>query len=96
MLDFGNKVNAITPIDITKLGLRFKPINVGVQKIDSSTLEIHVITLTSFLLQDSQRRVQLFEETFLLAIASMEIVLEMPFLALSNIDVKFIELEKLI
>ncbi len=43
----------------------------------------------SFSLQDSLEKVQFFEETFLLADTSMEIVLVMLFLALSNADFQF-------
>ncbi len=43
----------------------------------------------SFLLQDSLGRIRFFEETFLLADTSMEVVLGMPFLALSNADFQF-------
>ncbi len=43
----------------------------------------------SFSLQDSLRRVRFFEETFLLVNTSMEVVLGMPFLALSNTDFQF-------
>ncbi len=49
-----------------------------------------------FSLHDSQGKVWFFEETFLLANISMEMVLEIPFLSLSNADVKFMELRKLI
>ncbi len=53
------------------------------------------MALARFLIQDSLGKVRFFEETFLLADISMEVVLEMPFLSLSNVDVKFAELEKL-
>lgn len=48
------------------------------------------------MLQNSLKRVQFFEETFFLADISIKIVLEICFLSLSNTDVKFAELEKLI
>lgn len=54
------------------------------------------MTSASFLLQDSQGRVGFFKETFLLADISIEIVLGIPFLALSNINIEFTKLEKLI
>ncbi len=43
----------------------------------------------SILLQNSLERVQFFEETFLLADTSIEVVLRMFFLALSNADFQF-------
>lgn len=80
----------------TKLSMRPRLINIGAQKIDGSVLEIHNITSTSFLFQDSQKRVQFFKKIFLLTDISMEIVLKMSFLALSNTNVEFIELGKFI
>ncbi len=43
----------------------------------------------SFSLQDSLESVLFFEKTFLLANTSIEVVLKMPFLALSNADFQF-------
>ncbi len=51
--------------------------------------------LARFSLQDSLGRVWFFEKTFLLADTSMEVVLGMLFLALSNADFQF-GVEKLI
>ncbi len=48
-----------------------------------------------FLIQDSLGKVRFFEETFLLADTSIEVVLGMPFLSLSNVNVEFAELGKL-
>lgn len=48
------------------------------------------MTTTDFLLPDSPEKVWFFEETFLLAGTSMEVILGMPFLKLSNADVKFL------
>ncbi len=49
----------------------------------------------SFLLQDSLERVRFLEETFLLTNINIKMVLRIPFLSFSNIDVKFAELGKL-
>ncbi len=84
---YSSKVNIITPTYTTKLGLTTQKISVGAQKIDGSLLETYDIVSASFLLQDSLRRVRFFEETFILANTSMEVVLEMPFLSLSNADI---------
>ncbi len=43
----------------------------------------------SFSLQDSLERVRFFEKTFLLADTSMEVVLGIPILALSNANFQF-------
>ncbi len=84
-----SKINVMTPAYAAKQDLTTRKTSVGAQKIDSSPLKIHDIALARFLLQDSLRRVWFFEETFLLAYISIEVVLEMPFLALSNSDFQF-------
>ncbi len=72
-----------------KLGLTTRKTSVGAQKIDGLPLEIYSIVSASFSLQDSLGRVRFFEITFLLANTSMEVVLGMPFLTLSNADFQF-------
>lgn len=47
------------------------------------------MTLVRFLLQNSQEEVQFFEGNILLTITSIEVILGISFLALSNIDVMF-------
>lgn len=49
---------------------------------------------TKILIQDSLEKVQFFKETFLLADTSMEVVLKMSFLFLSNANIKFAKLRK--
>ncbi len=53
------------------------------------------MVLARFSLEDNLRRVRFFEETFLLADASIEVNLGILFLSLSNVDIKFAELKKL-
>ncbi len=77
------------PAYATKLGLTAQKTSVGAQKINGSLLETYGMVSASFSLQDSLRKVWFFEETFLLANTSMEVVLEMLFLALSNADSQF-------
>ncbi len=79
----------MTPAYATKLGLTVQQISVGAQKINDLPLETYGIVLASFSLQDSLGRVQFFEKTVLLADTSMEVVLGIPFLALSNADFQF-------
>ena len=86
----------MTPVYAAKLGLRPRPININAQKINDSALMSPNMTSASFLFQDSQGKVWFFEKTFLLANTSIEVVLGMLFLALSNADVEFIKLAKLI
>ncbi len=95
LINFGSEVNVMTPAFVAKLGLRPRPINVRAQKIDGSPLETHGMVSARLSFQDSLRRVWFFEETFLLADTSMEVVLGMPFLSFSNVDVEFAKLGKL-
>lgn len=85
----------MTPIFAAKLGLRPRSINVGVQKIDSSPLETYGMTLVIFSVWVSLGKIQFFEETFLLANPSIEVVLGMSFLSLNNTNIQFTKLEKL-
>ncbi len=72
------------PAYIVKLGLTTWKTNVRAQKIDSSPLETHGMTLARFSLQDSLEKVRFFEETFSLTDTSIKVVLGMLFLTLSN------------
>ena len=83
----------MTPGYASKLGLKVRPTNVGAQKIDGSTLETFGMVLASFQVEDKLGRTRYFQETFLLADISVEVVLGMPFLTLSNADIQFAEKE---
>ena len=74
---------------ISKLGLKVYSTDVKAQKIDGSTLKTFKMVLASFQVEDTLGRARFFQETFLLADLSIEVVLEMPFLTLSNVDIKF-------
>ena len=87
LLDSGSEVNAMTAAYVSKLGLQVRRTNVGAQKIDGSTLETFEIVLASFQVEDKLRRARFFQKTFLLADINMEVVLEMPFLTFSNVDI---------
>ena len=95
LIDSGSEVNAITPAYATKLGLTPQTTSVGAQKIDGLSLQTYGMVSVRFSLQNSRERVRFFEETFLLANTSIEVILGMPFLSLSNADVEFAGLEKL-
>ena len=93
MIDSGSKVNTMTPTYIAKLGLKVRKTDIGAQKIDGSTLETFGMVLAGFQVEDKLRKVRFFQETFLLANISAEVVLGMPFLTLSNANVQFVEKE---
>ena len=77
----------MTPAYAAKLGLQVRKADIGAQKIDGSTLETFGMVLADFQVEDKLGRVRFFQETFLLANISAEVVLGMPFLTLSNADV---------
>ena len=83
----------MTPAYASKLGLRVRHTDVGAQKIDGSTLQTFGMVLANFRMEDKLGRTRFFQETFLLADISAEVVLGMPFLTLSNADVQFVEKE---
>ena len=60
LIDLGNEVNIITLAYASKLGLKIYYTNVGAQKIDSSTLKIFGIVLTSFQIEDKINRTRFF------------------------------------
>ena len=77
----------------SKLGLQVRHTDVGAQKIDGSTLQTFGMILANFQVEDKLGRTRFFQETFLLADISVELVLGMLFLTLSNAEVQFVEKE---
>lgn len=93
LINSSSEVNTMTPAYASKLGFRAHQTDVGAQKIDGSTLETFGMVLTNFQVGDKLGRAQYFQETFLLADTSVEVVLGMPFLTFSNADIQFAEKE---
>ena len=89
LIDSGSEVNAVHPSFVKQLGLSIRSTDVGAQKIDGNILDTYGIVVAAFSVEDKANRVRFFEETFLIANVSPEVVLEMPFLTLSNADVDF-------
>ena len=89
LFDSGSEVNAIHPTFVRELGLPIRTTDVGVQKIDGTMLDTFEIVIVTFSVTDKANRVRFFEETFLVANVSPEVVLRMPFLTLSGADVDF-------
>ena len=95
LLNSGSEVNAIHLVFAREIGLSIRPTDVGAQKIDSTTLETFGIVVIAFLVEDKANQVRFFEETFLVANISPEVVLGMLFLILSSVDVDFLGRELL-
>ena len=93
LIESGNKVNVMNLAYATKLGLCTRKINVGVQKINRSYLDIFRIVIADCSVKDKLGRVRFFQETFLLANIGLEVVLGMLFLTLSKEDIRYVERE---
>ena len=74
-----------------RLDLVVQTTNVGAQKIDGTTLETYRIVVAVFSLTDQADRVRFFEETFLVANISPDVILRMLFLTLSGADINFLK-----
>ena len=90
LLDSGSEVNAVYLAFAKKLHLPIRPTDVEPQKNDGITLETFKMVVGAFSVKDKANRVRLFEEIFLVANISQEILLGMPFLTLSSADVDFL------
>ena len=75
----------------TKLEIRARKINVGIQKINGSHLDIFEMVIVDYLVKYKLGMIRFFKETFLLANISLELILEMFFLIFSREDIQFIE-----
>ena len=77
----------MNPTYASRLGLRVYRTDIRAQKVDGSTLKTFGMVLASFQVEDKLGRIWFFQETFLLADISTEVVLGMSFLTFSNANV---------
>ena len=89
LINSESEVNAIHPTFAKQLGLSIRRIDVWAQKIDGTTLDTYRIVVAVFSVEDKANQVRFFEETFLVADVSLEVVLGMPFLTLSDANIDF-------
>ena len=88
LIDLGSEVNAMTPAYVAKLGLGVQETDIGAQKIDGSILDTFGMVLADFQVEDKLGRTRFFQETFLVANTTSEVIFGIPFLTLSNIDIQ--------
>ena len=93
LLDSRSEINAMTPAYAAHLDLTVRMTDVGVQKIDRSLLATYGMVIAALQVVDKLGRSWFFQETFLLADISMEVVLGMAFFIFSNANVQFAEKE---
>ena len=72
-----------------KLGLVIQKTDINAQKINGLSLVTYKMVLVGFSVQDKLKKIWFFEEIFLLADTSMEVVLGMSFLIFSNVNMQF-------
>ena len=93
LIDSSSEVNAITLAYAKQISLRTQKTDLRAQKIDGSLLATYGMVIAAFQVKNKLGRARFFQETFLLADPSIEVVLKMPFLTLSNVDIQFAEKE---
>ena len=93
LLDLSCEVNVMHPAFAERLGLVVQTTNVGAQKINGTTLETYIMVVVAFSVADQADRVKFFEEIFLVANVSPNIVFGMLFLTLSSADINFLKRE---
>lgn len=89
LINFGNEVNIINPAYIKKLDFHIWKIDINTQKIDGSSLTIYKIVISRFQILDELDRAYFSQKTFILANITINIILEIFFLILSNINIVF-------
>ena len=89
LIDSGSEVNAISQDLVKELGLQTLHTKWGAAKIDGSQLTTYGMVLATFSVDDQYGRSRWFEETFLIADITHNVVLGMPFLKLADPEISF-------
>ena len=87
LINLSSKVNAMTPAYAKQLGFQVRKTDVGAQKIEGSLLRTFGMVIAGFQVEDKLGKIRFFQESFLLAKISIEVVLKMSFLTLSNTNI---------
>lgn len=93
LIDSGSKVNAMSLIYAKKLEFQIWKTDIGIQKINGSTLSIFEIVIADFQVQDKLERAKFFQKTFLVTYTNMKVIFRMFFLTFSNANVGFLNRE---
>ena len=89
LFNSGNEVNVMDLAFTEKLGFVMQTTNVGAQKINGTTLKTYKMMVAAFSVTDQANRVKFFEEIFLVANLSPDVVLRMLFFILNSANVDF-------
>lgn len=90
LIDSSNEVNTITPVYASQLGLKVHPTDIKAQNIDGCTLNIFGMVLANFQVENKLNRAQFFQETFLVAITTLEVIYGMFFFTPNRVNIQFI------
>ena len=90
LFNLDSEVNVIHPIFAWELGLPIRYTDIGAQKIDGTMLDTYEMVVTAFSVTGKANWVKFFEEIFLVANVSPEMVIGMPFLTFSSADIDFL------
>ena len=91
LTNLGIEINVIHLTFAKQLDLPIRPIDVEVQKIDGSTMDIYKMVIAAFSIMDKANQVRFFEKTFLVANVSPKVVFGMLFLILSGANIDFLD-----
>lgn len=91
LINSDSEVNVINQDFTKKLVLEIYKTKVDAQKIDSLKLDTFGMVITSFSIEDKERRSRFFDKQFLLADINMDITLGILFLTFSNIEMDFMD-----
>ena len=89
LINSGSEVNTMHLSFAQQVGFPIRPTDVRAQKINSTMLDTHRMVVAAFSVVDKANQVRFFEEIFLVANISSEVILGMPFLTLRDADVDF-------
>ena len=87
LFDLESEVNTIHPSFTKQLGFASRLKDIGEQKIDNTSLDIHEMVVAAFSIVDKANQVRFFEEMFLVANVSPEVIFKILFLSLSSGDI---------
>ena len=83
----------MTPAYVKQPSLQVRKTDVKTQKIDGLLLRTFEMVIAGFQEEDKLSKAWFFQESFLLAETSMEVVLRMLFFTFSNVDTQFAKKE---
>lgn len=89
MINSNSEINMIQLSFIEKLCFYIKKIYIDIEIIDGNKLKTSKIVIISFLFDDKKGKSQFFENTFLLANISIDVVFGIFFFTLSNVKINF-------